>query len=163
MNEESKITLEELSEHAPHPVKMYEHLIDHVQGFGDHGWYQETWFVDRARGIGLPTWEGCLSEALKRERAVAVEGCDAYACVAGEAALFAGVTYDPKSGLMFDGATIVDAEGALAGWSEVAEALGVPNTIEGERQNLFSSVNTRDVVLQQLEHRRISVLAGEAS
>ena len=154
-NQRDTITLEEVAaKYRPHPVKMYEHLIDHVQGFNEErAWYQGSW-TTRTALISASDWALEVGAYLVSTN---VTECGSTACVAGEAVLFAGGVQ--FGGIRFEGRQVFNDRGFVAGWAEIAEAVGVPDkmhTLMGF--SLFHPYRTRAKVLTELHYRHQAAL-----
>lgn len=154
------ITLEELSKHAPSPVEMYRHLIDHVQGLGERGWFQGAWAV-----LPYDVDVDEISYAVEVGTAASFPGCNTFACIAGEAVLFAGCTLDLDKGcwvIRYDGRRVIGWMGQSATFDEVAEALGLSDEplYNSHMWDLFAASNCRVEVLEELQGRLDAAVEG---
>lgn len=124
---------------APLPlVKIYENLIDHVEGFGPRHWWQRDWHNTLAKGEIHDTVESFAFSELNE--------CGTTCCVAGEVVAMHGVTPVSTSHAPFD-------------YVQAAEHFGVSvwmETMDGI--NLFFAGRTRDEILTELRHRHAQAL-----
>lgn len=136
-----------------HPVKAYQALIDHVNGFGKRGWNQSNW-VDTTDEF--ESFFADSADNINFDKSTLVHGCGAYACIAGEVAIMNGVIsiQDINSGKT----DALEEED----WQIIARLMGVPEydyDYDDDLMSLFAGHNTREIVLEELERRLAIELA----
>jgi hypothetical protein len=141
------------------------HLIAHVKGQGERGWYQGEWTAttdEEDSGMDGPEWiePDLMLEAEGEGQAAIVEGCNAYACIAGEVLLFNGYDNPEDVGIHASlGDKLWWEDAACWLWEDAACWLGVDRRMltMSPRLDLFSPARNKGEILKELEYRLAAI------
>lgn len=138
-------------------VKIYEKLIDHVNGFGKRHWVQSYWHSDQL--VDEPTQAEEIRSRIKEDSNFAYTSawselnvCGSFDCVAGEIAAMHGI----KHCWSFSYRTLAEAFGVSWEMETLKNRNGFP-------ANLFAGHRTRDEILTELNHRLDVELQGSVN